>query len=111
MSISDFSVHNVLRTYSKQYRIGKLVSGAKKSYSSTEKSDAVEISAETRKVLFIKNISNDVHVELEGKVSIEDVEKSVKQELDPFIDELVKEFSPDDKDVIAIIKDKMLELF
>jgi hypothetical protein len=111
MTISDFSVHNVLRTYSKQFRIGKLVASRKKSSASvSSKGDAVEISSESKKAAFLKAVTSAVAGELEGKMSNDEVGKRVKAEMEPFIDELLEEFSPNDDDIIMIIKDKLMEI-
>jgi hypothetical protein len=111
MTISDFSVQNVLKVYNKQYKIGKLVKGSKKASNPKSELDVVEISHDSKKLAFIKNVSHELAVELEGEVTKEEITAKVNRQLTPFIDELASEFSPEDEDIINIIKDRLLELF
>ena len=110
MTISEFSIHNVLRTYSKQYKIGKLVGGKKSSGSKTAV-DAVEISQESKRMAFIKHLSADISNALEIKVPIADVEAKVNSNIDDIANEVAKDVSPDDEAFIAKLKEKLTELF
>ncbi len=110
MTISDFSIHNVLRTYNKQFRIGKLVKG-KGTSQSEAKSDAVEISMESRQMAFIKSLSNEVAVRVGDKATPEQVEVKVAQNIESVVGELSHEISPEDENFVELLKEKLVELF
>jgi hypothetical protein len=111
MTISEFSVHNVLRTYNKQFKIGKLVRGGNKSSDPKAVSDEVEISTESRRLAFIKSISLELTEKLGEKVTEKEVEEKVSQNIEQIINDLAKESSPEDMDFIENVKVKLLELF
>ncbi len=110
MTISDFSVHNVLRTYNKQFKIGKLVRG-RKSVSSAPKSDAVEISLESKKAAFIGAIATEIAKELGGSASKETVERKVSENFDKFVEELAAEFAPDSEEFVVKLQERLMGLF
>lgn len=110
MTISDFSIHNVLRTYNKQFRIGKLVNG-KGAVISRGKSDAVEISNESKRLAFIKELSSHITDRLGGKYPQGEVEKKVSQNFDKMVMDLATEISPENEEFIDALTNKLLEMF
>ena len=94
MTISEFSIHNVLRTYNKQFKIGKLVRGSAKASDGKEINDEVEISTESRRLAFIKTISVELTEKLGEKVTEKEVEEKVSQNIEQIINDLAKESAP-----------------
>ena len=60
MSISEFAVHNVLRTYSRQERLGGVHKAKAKSTGSPRSADQVNLSSTGRKIQWIGTLAAEV---------------------------------------------------
>jgi hypothetical protein len=84
MSISEFAVHNVLRTYSRQERLGGVHKAQAKSTGSPQSADRVNLSSAGRKIQWIGTLAAEMVDQQHPELGPEDrpaLVRSTKEQL------------------------------